>query len=109
MALGEPTEPTDGMLEDFLACSEVPGVRFVGRIQRGAPAAKILDEVSRAGCDLIMMGTRGEGRGTPTGSVTAEVVRRAPCSVLVVPPAAALGQAIAEAVAEELEPRVQAS
>jgi nucleotide-binding universal stress UspA family protein len=102
--------PPAGRLEDFLACSEIPGVRFLGRVRNGAAAPEILHEASRAGCDLIMIGTRGEsGPSRRLGSVTAEIVRRAPCSVLVVPPAAALGEAIAEAVQEELEPRMQSS
>jgi nucleotide-binding universal stress UspA family protein len=85
-------------------------VRFLGRVRNGAAAPEILHEASRAGCDLIMIGTRGEsGPSRRLGSVTAEIVRRAPCSVLVVPPAAALGEAIAEAVQEELEPRMQSS
>lgn len=81
-------------------------VRCQAKLRVGAAAAEILEEVSEAGTDLVVIGTHGVGGFVPgsTGSVTQTVVRRAPCSVLVVPPIASLETAIAAAVQEQTAP-----
>jgi nucleotide-binding universal stress UspA family protein len=61
-----------------------PGVRV--RIADGPPAAAIIRAAKRAQADVIVMGWRGHGavRRVLSGSVSRDVVRTAPCSVLVV-------------------------
>ncbi len=56
------------------------------RVVDGPPSAAIVREARRAGADVIVMGWRGHGavRRLLTGSVSRDVVRVAPCSVLVV-------------------------
>jgi nucleotide-binding universal stress UspA family protein len=51
----------------------------------GRPADLIVDEAQRFAADLVVMGSRGRGAiaSTLLGSVSAEVVDRAPCPVLV--------------------------
>lgn len=55
--------------------------------RKGDPAERIVDEAEREHADLIVMGTRGLGasRKLLLGSVGDEVLRHAPCKVLVVP------------------------
>jgi nucleotide-binding universal stress UspA family protein len=61
-----------------------PGVRV--RVADGPPAAAIVRVARRARADVIVMGWRGHGaiRRFLAGSVSRDVVRGAPCSVLVV-------------------------
>jgi nucleotide-binding universal stress UspA family protein len=49
----------------------------------GAPAREILAAARERGADLIVVG-RGRGRLPHLGSISGELVRRAPCDVLVV-------------------------
>lgn len=51
----------------------------------GRPAEAIVEEAARFRADLIIMGSRGRGpvRSALLGSVSAEVVDRAPCPVLI--------------------------
>jgi nucleotide-binding universal stress UspA family protein len=51
----------------------------------GRPADAIVDEAARFRADLVIMGSRGRGpiRSALLGSVSAEVVDRAPCPVLI--------------------------
>jgi nucleotide-binding universal stress UspA family protein len=51
----------------------------------GRPADVIVEEAERSGVDLVVIGSRGRGaiRSALLGSVSAEVVDRAPCPVLV--------------------------
>jgi nucleotide-binding universal stress UspA family protein len=51
----------------------------------GRPAEAIVEEAARFRADLIVMGSRGRGplRSALLGSVSAEVVDRAPCPVLI--------------------------
>ena len=64
--------------------SRWPGVRV--RVADGPPAAAIVNAAKRARADVIVMGWRGHGavRRFLAGSVSRDVVRAAPCSVLVV-------------------------
>ena len=52
----------------------------------GDPADVIIAQAAALGADLIVMGSRGMGpiQGLLLGSVSEEVVRRAPCPVTVV-------------------------
>jgi nucleotide-binding universal stress UspA family protein len=52
---------------------------------KGRPAEELVRVAEESGADLIVVGHRGHGGATTwLGSVTQEVVHRAPCSVLVV-------------------------
>lgn len=67
-----------------LALGRVPdGLPVETRILRGEPAAAIAE--AAAGLDLLILGSRGYGpvRGVFLGSVSAPLVRQAPCPVLV--------------------------
>jgi nucleotide-binding universal stress UspA family protein len=61
-----------------------PGIRPEARVLRGRPAAAIVEEASRSGAGLIVLGSRGarSPAGSPLGSVALQVARLAPCSVL---------------------------
>ena len=61
-----------------------PGVRI--RVADGPPSLAIVRAAKRARADVIVMGWRGHGviRRLLAGSVSRDVVRAAPCSVLVV-------------------------
>jgi nucleotide-binding universal stress UspA family protein len=64
---------------------EEQGVDVEHRLVEGDPAAEILKMAAQTGCDLIVMGTHGRS-GLPrwfTGSVAEEVIRHAPCPVLI--------------------------
>jgi universal stress protein A len=56
----------------------------------GQPAAEIVAHAARSGADLLVVGAHGHSAVSRLmlGSVAEQVVRRAPCPVLVVPPAA---------------------
>ena len=57
------------------------------RVEVGHPADEILRVAKEVEAELIVVGSHGEGRApfASLGSVTAEIVRRSPVSVLVVP------------------------
>jgi nucleotide-binding universal stress UspA family protein len=74
-------------LEQLRERVEADGLRVAAILIEGAPAEKIVDEVERRGAGLIVVGshqrhTIGE---LLHGSVSRDVLRRAPCPVLVVP------------------------
>jgi nucleotide-binding universal stress UspA family protein len=71
----------------------VPVVR--GTVAIGLEAEEILDFTSRQRIDLIVMGMHGHGRRQRWlhGSVTDQVLRRAPCPVLAIPACAEDGHA----------------
>ena len=76
---------THGILDRAL--TNLPGeLRAEGRVVSGMPAT-ILVEAAAKGMDLLVLGSRGYGplRRVLLGSVSSQVVRRAPCPVLVVP------------------------
>jgi nucleotide-binding universal stress UspA family protein len=60
-------------------------VALEGKVVQGRPADEIVGEAMAFGADLIVIGSRGLGsiRSMLLGSVSAEVVDRAPCPVLV--------------------------
>jgi nucleotide-binding universal stress UspA family protein len=96
---GETTEAwlteAHAMLADAVASvrDQVPAVR--GTIAIGLEAEEILDFTSRQSIDLIVMGMHGHGRTQRwlRGSVTNQVLRRAPCPVLAIPACAEDGHA----------------
>ncbi|MET0390513.1 MAG: universal stress protein [Polyangiales bacterium] len=69
------------------ALSELPSVD--ARLVQGDPRDAILDLARVSGADLIVVGARGRGAAAKLllGSVTAHIVRHAPCAVLTIPPA----------------------
>jgi nucleotide-binding universal stress UspA family protein len=73
----------------FLA--SIPGVApAAGTVRVGSPAHEILAVARHWDADLVVLGTHGR-RGLPRfflGSVAETVLRKAPCSALVIPPAA---------------------
>ncbi len=79
--LGESNAQLQSMLKEVSAGSDVkPNVVF------GDPVVEILRAAESGDIDLIVMGTRGR-RGVARlfiGSVTEEVIRRAPCPVLAI-------------------------
>ncbi len=59
-----------------------------GKLVRGAPAGRLLDEIERDEDTLVAVGSSGAGRlrGILAGSVATDLVHRSPCSVLVARP-----------------------
>lgn len=94
-------------LKEFVAEHQPQGALAVApRLVQG-PARDEIVRVAREGhADLVVMATRGFGgyRRLMLGSVAAAVARQAPCSVLLVPPRAALDEAIEEAVLTQTAP-----
>lgn len=72
----------------------------------GEPRAEILRELQERPADLLILGTHGRGGldRLVLGSVASTVARKAPCSVLVISPEAALAQGLCEAVLTQTEP-----
>jgi nucleotide-binding universal stress UspA family protein len=66
----------------------------------GEARFEILRELSERPADLVMLGTHGRGGmdRLMMGSVASMVARKAPCSVLMISPEAALAEGIAEAI-----------
>lgn len=67
------------------------GIKTLLAVSEGNPAREILNQVTAAHADLVVMGTHGLSgfEHFMLGSVTEKVLRKAPCPVLTVPPAAA--------------------
>ena len=63
------------------------GVEAAAVQMQGTTMVDLLDECRRVGADLIIVGSHGHGAfyNLLVGSVTAEVLKKAPCPVLVVP------------------------
>lgn len=80
-----------GGLEEFTAPLKASGVPFEIEIEEGTVAHTIVDSAARRSADLLVMGTHGRGgfEHLILGSVTEKVLRKAPCPLLVVPPATA--------------------
>jgi nucleotide-binding universal stress UspA family protein len=62
------------------------------RVERGDPRDRIIATLESASFDLLVMGTHGRSglQRLLLGSVATDLLRRSPCSVLIVPPAAGL-------------------
>ena len=84
---------------------EIP-VRLETAVVRGEARQEILDELKGCPADLVLLGTHGRGGldRLVLGSVAATIARKAPCSVLMVSPDAAMAEGIAEAVATHFAP-----
>jgi nucleotide-binding universal stress UspA family protein len=74
-------------LERF-AAAHGGGADFRRKVRTGNVREEILTELAEAGADLVLIGTHGLGGFDRfvIGSVAADVIREAPCSVLVIPP-----------------------
>jgi nucleotide-binding universal stress UspA family protein len=59
-------------------------------VETGHPADALVSAAKKAGAAMIVVGSTGP-RSSLLGSVSADVSRRAPCPVVVVPPGAAAG------------------
>lgn len=72
----------------------------------GEARFEILHELSERPVDLVILGTHGRGGldRLMIGSVASTVARKAPCSVLVISPAAALAEGISDAVTTQTMP-----
>ena len=73
------------------AVTELPAVlRALPLFEKGEPASHLLARLDE-GVDLLVLGSRGYGplRAVLLGSVSATVVRHAPCPVLITPRSAA--------------------
>ncbi len=81
-------------------------VRIEAAAVRGEARQEILDELGKHPADLVLLGTHGRGGldRLVLGSVASTVARKAPCSVLMVSPDAAMAEGIAEAVATHFAP-----
>jgi nucleotide-binding universal stress UspA family protein len=83
-------EQAEAELDAFLA--SIPAPTLQGTVRVGSPAHVILEVAREWDADLVVLGTHGR-RGLPrffVGSVAETVLRKAPCSALVIPPAAVL-------------------
>ena len=72
----------------------------------GEPRFEILRELGEHPVDLVILGTHGRGGldRLVLGSVASTVARKAPCSVLVIPPEAALAEGLSAAILTQTEP-----
>ena len=72
----------------------------------GEARFEILHELSERPVDLVVLGTHGRGGldRLMLGSVASTVARKAPCSVLVISPDAALAEGISDAVTTQTMP-----
>ena len=83
-------EQAEAELDAFLA--SIPAPTLQGTVRLGSPAHVILGVAREWDADLVVLGTHAR-RGMPRfflGSVAETVLRKAPCSALVIPPAAVL-------------------
>ena len=73
------------------AVQEVDDPRAAPVVVRGAPGPRLVAVAAAADAAFVVVGSRAMGplSGAVLGSVSAHVVREAPCPVVVVPPAAA--------------------
>lgn len=74
------------LVDDAAAQAAAAGVRASVHVAVGEPAASLVAYASQHGADTIVMGTHGQSgfRRLAMGSVAAEVLRSAPCPVVVV-------------------------
>ncbi|HKA87034.1 MAG TPA: universal stress protein [Haliangiales bacterium] len=82
-------------LDEWKTDAEAMGAPHVEVVQAlGMSAEGILDRAHHSGCGVIVLGTHGRGfiKRAILGSVAEQVLRRAPCPVLAVGPAAAARQ-----------------
>jgi nucleotide-binding universal stress UspA family protein len=98
---GEPVEQPREALASFVAenTSDYDGP-IRSEVRHGDAVAEILAAGEREEPDLLLLGTHGRSgwQRLRLGSVAETVIREAPTSILVVPPPAAFGSGLAEAV-----------
>ena len=70
------------------ALLDAAGVEYECEVARGDPAHTIIDIAERFGCDLIVMGARGQSalRSAMLGSVSNEVLHASTVPVVIVKP-----------------------
>jgi nucleotide-binding universal stress UspA family protein len=75
-------------LDELVARGRDAGVQCLTAIPQGAAADEIVTHANRIGAELIVTGTHGRTglRKVLLGSVAEQVVRKATCPVMVVPP-----------------------
>jgi nucleotide-binding universal stress UspA family protein len=78
------TRPTDAILEAARVSLQEDGLSCTFEVRRGRPASEILSCARELDARLIAVGARGLGAasGAFMGSVSARVLRHAPCAVL---------------------------
>jgi nucleotide-binding universal stress UspA family protein len=83
-----------------------PGLHVESAILPGEARFEILHELEEHPADLVVLGTHGRGGldRLMIGSVASTVARKAPCSVLLIPPEAGLAEGISDAVAAQTVP-----
>jgi nucleotide-binding universal stress UspA family protein len=88
-AYARSTQEAEGRAEDaFDSLSSEVGLAEAGReVGLGEPATVLAELAEERGTELIVVGSRGRGawRSAALGSVSAELVRLAPCPVIIVP------------------------
>lgn len=96
----------EGEMARFLRDSQVDAEAVESRVVSGDPRIEVLLELERRPADLVIMGTHGRGGFDRflLGSVASALAREAPCSLLMVPPEAALAEALADAVVARTTP-----
>jgi len=90
-----PPEGVRAEMARLLPMDEAEDVAVTLVARAGDSATAIVDQVIDSAADVIVMGTHGRSGFDRllTGSVAEKVLRRAPCPVLTIPPAAALAGA----------------
>jgi nucleotide-binding universal stress UspA family protein len=80
-----------GRIEAALETARLAGLEVTTDVRRGSAASAIAESAALNDADLIVIGTRGASglEHLLLGSVTEEVLRRAPCPVLTIPRRAA--------------------
>jgi nucleotide-binding universal stress UspA family protein len=79
--------PPNPELRRMLEAVKPPGdVRYEHRMLLGEPAAEIVNLAAKEKVDMIVMGTNGRSGFSRLlmGSITEQVIRRAPCPVLTI-------------------------
>lgn len=78
------------------------GATLRRRVRTGYPWEEIVKDLDERNADLVILGTHGHGRleRLLIGSVTSDVLREAHCSVLAVPPTAALQEEAVKRIEE---------
>ena len=78
-------------LESAQALLGQAGIAYESEVAKGDPAHTLIDILERYGCELVVMGARGQGtlRSALLGSVANEVLHAAGVPVMIVKPAQA--------------------
>ncbi len=75
------------LVQEAAASLRAAGLEAVGLLVEGPPVQTLLDEAARLEADMMVVGSHGYGAVFEVllGSVSAGVIRRATCPVLVIP------------------------